>query len=667
MACAYYCRRYVLPRSDRGCRVDPFSAARTPVEADTRATVARRSSAALAAPAVVKAIWRESRGGARPKNCSIMAPCNQEFIAGDRVAVNFAQGASAIVVALDEQAVRVTSDVNLKRVDNPPLGLWFGRIVSSLQAPTEHIERRLAEATHVPTPRDLRLLRSCGVLQRRSVVELEDDSEKNESAEIEYVRDDANATWRLSTMDADVSLFYSGDSTTGDVLAKAHNRSKLWLKRSSETEFRKTSEYVMVPGATEASLRAASTPVPASASATSAAEEENSDDDLLNPTEEYLRDQIAQLKAENAELRGGEVDADAASSDESSDEALPRRALLSEIKVGRGDVLRYGEDPEKEAVRNWRGIVSGSVKVPMKPPTVKFVFYSMTLHRDAISRVPEVTWPHFEEMLPESISNVSAPLDVIETLDIDKARGLLENLLTCVLPVFAAGGSDDMALLAQAHHLTPVFLHYLDPLLKNIARTLYDGIRELPYDALDLLGTINIDTEYFWDLVNARDDGDLLELKVCLERLVSSPPEEEPEPKRRRPSRSASSSPRAFEQSATEREAEKQEAKKRATNELRIKVAKLLLGHLVDEARKRFEIDAYSTAIWRTRPRPKQPVRGPGRPGFMTQSITDRLRVAAAFLLDRRLVLHTGKPGWKIKGITLAKLMNRWREGKNSS
>ena len=188
----------------------------------------------------------------------------------------------------------------------------------------------------------------------------------------------------------------------------------------------------------------------------------------------------------------------------------------------------------------------------------------------------------------------------------------------------------------------------MDPLLKNIARTLYDGIRELPYDAIDLLDTLNINTEYFWDLVNARDDGNLKELRDCLERLASSPPEE-PETKRQRRSRSASSSPRAFEQSATEREAEKQEAKKQAMNELRIKVAKWLLEHLVDEAQKRFEDDAYSTAIWRTRPRPKQPVRGPGRPGFMTQSITDRLRVAAAFLLDRRLALHTGKPGWKIK------------------
>ena len=54
-----YCRRFVLPRSDRGCRVDPFSAARTPVQANTRATVARRSPA-LEAPAVVISIWCES-------------------------------------------------------------------------------------------------------------------------------------------------------------------------------------------------------------------------------------------------------------------------------------------------------------------------------------------------------------------------------------------------------------------------------------------------------------------------------------------------------------------------------------------------------------------------------------------------------------------------------
>ena len=429
---------------------------------------------------MVKAIRRESRGEARPKNCSIMATgarCSQEFIAGDRVAVDLDRAGSAIVVAIDEQADRDNNKfIKLKLVDNPPLGLWFGRIVSSLQAPTEHIERRLAEATHVPTPRDLRLLRSCGVLQRRLVVELEDDSEKNESAEIEYVRDDANTPWWLWTMDAKVSVFSSeGIRTTGEVLANAHNIGKLWLKRQGDTEFRRTSDYVMVPGATEASLRVASTPVPASAPATSAAEEEDSDDDLLNPTEADLRDQIAQLKAENAELRGGEVDADAASSDE-----VRPRAKLSQIKVGRGDELRYGIDPEDLNVqRDGRDMISGgSVDVPMKPPTVKFVFYPMSLHEGAISRVPEVTWLRFEEMLPESISNVSAPLDVIETLDINRARDQLKDLLTRVLPVFAADGSDDMALLAQAHHLSPVVLHYLNSLLRNIARTLYDGVRE---------------------------------------------------------------------------------------------------------------------------------------------------------------------------------------------
>ena len=594
----------------------------------------------------------------------VFGQVNQEIIAGDRVVVNLDRAESAIVVALDEQADRDHLSVKkLKRVDAPPLGLRLGRVVSSEATHRQDIERGLEEAGIVLSLRDLRLLRSCAAIQPLLVVELEDVSDKNESAEIEYVRDDANATWRLSTMDADVSVFSSVDSTTGKVLGQAHSNEKLWLKRRGDSKFRNTSEYEMVPEATEASLRAASAPVPASVPATSAAEEENSDDDLLNPSEADLRDQIAQLKAENAELRGGEVDADAAS----SDEAHPT-AKLSQIKVGRGDVLRYGFDPEDLNVqRDGRDrITGGSVDVPMKPPTVKFVFYSMTLHEGAISRVPEVTWPPFEEMLPESISNVSAPLDIIETLDINKARDQLEDLLTRVLPVFAADGSDDMALLAQAHHLSPVFLHYLDPLLKNIARTLYDGIRELPYDAIDLLDTLNINTEYFWDLVNARDDGNLKELRDCLERLASSPPEE-PETKRQRRSRSASSSPRAFEQSATEREAEKQEAKKQAMNELRIKVAKWLLEHLVDEAQKRFEDDAYSTAIWRTRPRPKQPVRGPGRPGFMTQSITDRLRVAAAFLLDRRLALHTGKPGWKIKGITLASLMNRWREGRDSS
>ena len=594
-----------------------------------------------------------------------MVQNNQEFVADDRVVVNLDRAESAIVVALDEQADRDHLSVKkLKRVDAPPLGLRLGRVISSFAPITQDIERRLAEAGIVLSLRDSRLLRSRNK-QPRLVVELEDVSDKNESACGAYVRDDANETWRLPTMDVDVSLFTSMvNRTTGSALATAHSEEKLWLKRQGDSKFRNTCEYEMLPEATEASLRAASTHVPASAPATSAAEEEDSDDDLLNPTEDDVRDQIAHLKAENAELRGGEVDADAAS----SDEACPT-ALVSQIKVRRGDELRYGFDPDLEPRYTQTGIkklISGSVDVPMKPPKLKFVFYSITLHKGAVSRVPEVTWPPIHDMLPKSISDAPAPLDVIETLDINKARDLLEDLLTRVLPVFAADGSDDMALLAQAHHLSPVVLHYLNPLLKNIARTLYDGIRELPYDAIDLLGTLNINTEYFWALVNARDDGNLKKLRDCLERLVSSPPEE-PETKRRRPSRSASSSPRAFEQSATEREAEKQEAKKKATNELRIKVAKLLLEHLVDEARKRFEDDAYSTAIWRTRPRPKQPVRGPGRPGFMTQSITDRLRVAAAFLLEHRLALHTGKPGWKIKGITLAKLMNRWREGKNSS
>ena len=154
----------------------------------------------------------------------------------------------------------------------------------------------------------------------------------------------------------------------------------------------------------------------------------------------------------------------------------------------------------------------------------------MTLHKDAISLVPEVTWPPFEEMLPEPISDATAPLDVSKTLDKNKARDQLKDLLTCVLPMFAAAGSDGMALLAQAHHLTPVVLEYLDALLKNIARTLYDGIRELPYDAIDLLGTLNINTEYFWDLVNARDDRVLEKLRVCLERLVSSSPDPEEMP-----------------------------------------------------------------------------------------------------------------------------------------
>jgi len=517
---------------------------------------------------------------------------NQEIIAGDRVVVNLDRAASAIVVALDEQAAPHQRVVKLKRVDNPPLGLRYGRVISSEVVQTQDIERRLAEAGIVLSLRDSRLLRSAGSKQPRVVVELEDDSDKNESAEREYVRDDANATWRLSTMDAEVSVFSSDvHRTTGEVLSWGHGRGKLWLKRQNDSKFRKTSEYEMLPGATEASLRPSldvSTPNIRVKVVDVPVESRTVSGDMPRFVNVKLRDSSESMRAMLPEelwpgrfppqprasayvavpdastpapapvtvatsasivdqpeslAEGAEGDcADAASSDEAS----PRRALLSEIKVRRGDELRYGLDPENEAVRGADNrIMSGSVDVPMKPPMLKFVFYSMTLHKDAISLVPEVTWPPFEEMLPEPISDATAPLDVSKTLDKNKARDQLKDLLTCVLPMFAAAGSDGMALLAQAHHLTPVVLEYLDALLKNIARTLYDGIRELPYDAIDLLGTLNINTEYFWALVNARDDGNLKKLRDCLERLVSSPPEE-PETKRRRPSRSASSSPRAF-------------------------------------------------------------------------------------------------------------------------
>ena len=85
-------------------------------------------------------------------------------------------------------------------------------------------------------------------------------------------------------------------------------------------------------------------------------------------------------------------------------------------------------------------------------------------------------------------------------------------------------------------------------------------------------------------------------------------------------------------------------------NELRIKLAKLL-EHLANEAQSasrttlldRYLAHASASETTSTRSAPAR---------FMTQSITDR-RVAAAFLLDRRLALHTGKPGWKIFGITL--------------
>ena len=117
---------------------------------------------------------------------------NQEFIAGDRVAVDLDRAESAIVVALDEQADREYHYVTkLRRVDNPPLDLRLGRVISSEAPMIQNIERRLGEAGIVLSLRDSRLLRSSGLNQPRLVVELEDGSEKNESAEIEYVRDDA--------------------------------------------------------------------------------------------------------------------------------------------------------------------------------------------------------------------------------------------------------------------------------------------------------------------------------------------------------------------------------------------------------------------------------------------------------------------------------------------
>ena len=73
-----------------------------------------------------------------------MARSNQEFIAGDRVVVNLDTAESAIVVALDEQADRDHNAViKLKRVNNPPLGLRLGRVISSDVPKTQDIERRL--------------------------------------------------------------------------------------------------------------------------------------------------------------------------------------------------------------------------------------------------------------------------------------------------------------------------------------------------------------------------------------------------------------------------------------------------------------------------------------------------------------------------------------------
>ena len=116
---------------------------------------------------------------------------NQEFIAGDRVAVDLDRAESAIVVALDEQADREYHYVTkLRRVDNPPLDLRLGRVISSEAPMIQNIERRLGEAGIVLSLRDSRLLRSGGAIHRciqlRLVVELEDVSDKNVSAEIEY-------------------------------------------------------------------------------------------------------------------------------------------------------------------------------------------------------------------------------------------------------------------------------------------------------------------------------------------------------------------------------------------------------------------------------------------------------------------------------------------------
>ena len=90
-----------------------------------------------------------------------MARNNQEFIAGDRVVVNLDRAESAIVAALDEQADRDHNAViKLKRVNNPPLGLRLGRVISSEVPKTQDIERRLADAGIV-LGRSTTVLESC--------------------------------------------------------------------------------------------------------------------------------------------------------------------------------------------------------------------------------------------------------------------------------------------------------------------------------------------------------------------------------------------------------------------------------------------------------------------------------------------------------------------------
>ena len=83
----------------------------------------------------------------------------------------------------------------------------------------------------------------------------------------------------------------------------------------------------------------------------------------------------------------------------------------------------------------------------------------------------------------KSISDAPAPVDVIETLDKNKARDQLKDLLTRVLPVFAADGSDD-SLVGTGPSPVSRRLTLFEFLVKEYSKDAYDGIRELFYDAL---------------------------------------------------------------------------------------------------------------------------------------------------------------------------------------
>lgn len=639
---------------------------------------------------------------------------NKGYIRGDTVAVD---GDKMVhVIALDEQAERDHHNVvKLRRAQSSTLpgGLLHGRVISSDAVNTIEVDRRLGVAGVVLKPSEDWLLRSAGVAQTRLVVEIEDTTAKGTSTCKEYIceQDDANKNWWLSTMDMDFSLFTKIHTMTkGNCPSNAHNYGQLWLKRSGETKFINTATYIMKPGAAEASAPVAVTPAHTTAPT---AGDEDSDDVPLEPQQpEPVEDPEDSDDAplfkltqptpveesedsedcEDVQVQPVAVEEDEDSNDVALDPPVPpisvednedldndvapsveaqtRRAKVSEIKVGTGDVLRYGIDPEQKAwyeATSRKRMLGGSVPVPLKRPTVEFVFYCGTLHKDAISRIPDMEWPGLEAMLPESLATVLTPLCITETLDEDEAMAQLKELLLRVLPAFAAGGSDDAALMAQAHHLSAVFLDCLPALLKNITSTLYDGIKGLPYDAADLLATLNIDGTDFWAVVNARDEAELMGLKERLVLRSTSSSVDEPEPKRQRPRRHTTSPrPGDDDTSAAQKEKEKEEARKKEMSALRIEVVKALLLKLVNQAENRLEDDAYSTAIWRTCPRPKQPAPGPRRPGLSTQSITDRPRVAAAFLLEPRLDSYTGKPGWKVFGTLLALLMDRWREGKSS-